>query len=101
MPPLNPRVEPLSGGGALLTWETCVGTGDAVQRQELCFAVRLEPARVQRLIAELGAERAIYLLWTHFRNIPATDVIDSERVSLQEWAQAVEALVAEVRRLRP
>jgi hypothetical protein len=53
---------------------------------------------VQRLIGEMGAERAVFTLWNHFRKIPlAPGTIDSERASLEEWAKAVEALVVEMR----
>ena len=98
MPASNPHLEPLAEGGTLLTWKTHLEMGSSPLPQELCFAVRLEPAMVQRLIGEMGAERAVFTLWNHFRKIPlAPGTIDSERASLEEWAKAVEALVVEMR----
>ncbi len=102
MPTSNPHLEPLAGGGTLLTWQTHLRTESGVHTQELRFAVRLDTAVVRRLLSAMGVERAIYTLWTHFRSIPSTTgTIDAERVSLEEWAQAVEALIAEVRGNEP
>src|SRR5919108_5813463 len=93
----SPRIEPLAQGGTELTWEVDVQADGEVYRQELHFAVRVSPAMVARLLAELGSERAVSLLWTHFRRIPSTQPsLDSEHSSLEEWAQGVEALLAEV-----
>jgi hypothetical protein len=95
----NPHLEPLAEGGTLLTWQSPLPMGNQSDTREICFAVRLEPARVQRLISEMGAERAVFTLWNHFRKIPVTPgTIDSERASLEEWAKAVDALVVEIRR---
>jgi hypothetical protein len=92
------HLEPLAAGGTLLTWRTELRVGSRVFPQELRFAVRLEPTIVRRLIRELGPERAVYTLWTHYRKIPsASAALDAERLSLEEWAKAVEALIAEVR----
>jgi hypothetical protein len=96
MPLATPRIEPLAQGGTELTWGIHVQADGEVYRQELHFAVRVSPAMVERLLAELGSERAVSLLWTHFRSIPSTPAwLDSEHTSLEEWAQGVEALLAE------
>jgi len=102
MPTSNPHLEPLAGGGTLLTWQARLRTESGVHTQELRFAVRLDTAVVRRLISAMGVDRAIYTLWTHFRSIPSpAGTIDAERVSLEEWAKAVEALIAEVRGHEP
>ncbi len=93
----NPHIEPLAQGGTELTWEVHWQADRDVYQQELRFAVRVSPAMVERLLAELGPERAVLLLWTHFRSIPPTQAsLDSEHASVEEWAQGVEALLAEV-----
>ena len=67
-------------------------------KQELRFAVRVSPVMVERLLAELGPERAVLLLWTHFRSIPSPQAsLDSERASFEEWAHGVDALLAEAK----
>ena len=92
----TPRIEPLAQGGTELTWEVHVQGDGEVYRQELRFAVRVSPAMVERLLAELGSWRAASLLWTHFRSIASTQAsLDSEHTSLEQWAQGVEALLAE------
>jgi hypothetical protein len=92
----NPRIEPLAEGGTELTWEVHLQADREVYQQELRFAVRVSPAMVERLLAELGPERVVSLLWTHFRSIPSTQAsLDSEHASFEEWAQGVEALLAE------
>jgi hypothetical protein len=94
----SPILEPLPQGGTMLTWTMHLGVGPEAARQELRFAVRASLATVERLLAERGPERAVWILWTHFRSIPTTQgAIDSERSSPEEWAQAVEALITEVR----
>ncbi len=92
-----PRIEPLAHGGTELTWEVHMPADRDIYRQELRFAVRVSPAMVERLLAELGPERSVLLLWTHFRSIPSTHAsLDSEHASFEEWAQGVEALLSEV-----
>jgi hypothetical protein len=102
MPAPHPHLEALADGGTLLTWSTHLRTGNGTFIHELRFAVRLDAAIVRRLIDEVGAERAVYTLWTYFRSIPpAPGTADSERTPLEEWAEAVEALIAEVQRREP
>ncbi len=98
MPPLNLRLESLPQGHTLLTCDLHLTAGREVHAQQLRFAVRLSKAAVERVVAEFGPDRAVSLLWTHFRTIPSGQAsIDSEGASLEEWARAVEAFVAEVR----
>ena len=94
MQPANPRLELLPHKQTLFTWEMQVNLGGEARSHQLRFAVRLNPAAVERLITDVGCERAMYLLWTHFRSIPSGQAsIDSDRVSLAEWACAVDDLL--------
>ena len=98
MQPSNPRLESLPHGQTLLTWEMQVNLAGEARAQQLRFAVRLNPMAVERLIADVGCERAVYLLWIHFRTIPSSQAsIDSDRVSLEEWAHAVDDLLAGIK----
>jgi hypothetical protein len=96
---LNPYLERLPEGGTLVTCEVRVDAGRETYTRELRFIARLELALVERLIAEVGAELAVWMLWTHFRRITTTPMaVDSERASLEDWAIAVDILLAEVKR---
>jgi len=97
MTPHNLRLESLPEGLTLISWDCHLHLGDQVHTQRLQFAVRLSQRTVERLVAESGPERVVSLLWTHFRAIPLRHgMIDSDRASLEEWSQAVEALLTEV-----
>jgi hypothetical protein len=95
---LNPHLEPLSEGGTLVTYEVRMDAGPEAHAQELRFMVRLDLPLVERLLAEVGPERAAWLLWTHFRRLTTTPLsIDSERVSIEDWGKAIDAILAEVK----
>jgi hypothetical protein len=95
---LNPHLEALPEGGTLVTYEVRMDAGPEPYAQELRFMVRLELPLVERLLAEVGPERAVWLLWTHFRRLTSTPLsIDSERVSIEDWGKAVDTILAEVK----
>jgi hypothetical protein len=97
---LNPRLESLSEGETVVACEVLVDAGREAYTQALRFTVRLDRARAERLIADLGPERAIWLLWTHFRRLSTVpSAIDSQHASLEDWAKAVDDLVAEVKQI--
>ena len=97
MQPSNPRLESLPHGETLLTWEMNVSLGGEARTHQLRFAVRLNLTEVDRLITAVGCERAVYLLWTYFWDLASTHAsIDSDRVSLQEWTRAVDALLTAI-----
>jgi hypothetical protein len=94
---LNPHLEALPEGGTLVTYEARVGAGREAYTQELRFTVGLDVALVERLTAEVGPERGVWLLWTHFRRLTTGPMsVDSERASLEDWAKAIDAILAEV-----
>jgi hypothetical protein len=98
MPLLNPHLEPLPDGETLVVCEVRVDTGRQTYSHEWRFTVRLELAFVKRLIAEVGLDRAVWMLWAHFRRITtAPKIVDSERASLEDWARAVDFLLTEVK----
>ena len=95
---LNPSLEALPEGGTLVTCEVRLDAGRETYTQALRFTARLGLALAERLIVEVGPERAVWVLWTHFRRIATTPTaVDSERASLEDWAKAVDALLAEVK----
>ena len=94
---LNPHLEALPEGETLVACEVLVDAGAEACTQALRFTVRLDRARAERLIADVGPERAIWLLWSHFRRLSATPSgADSGQASLEDWAKAVDALLAEI-----
>jgi hypothetical protein len=94
---LNPHLEALPEGETVVACEVLVGAGAEAYRQALRFTVRLERAHAERLVADLGPEHAIWLLWSHFRRLGAIPSgSDSEHASLEDWAKAVDALLAEI-----
>jgi hypothetical protein len=94
---LNPHLEALPEGGTLVTYEVRMDAGPEAHAQELRFMVRLELPLVEHLLAEVGAEQAVSLLWTHFRRLTTTPLsIDSERVSIEDWGKAIDTILAEL-----
>lgn len=97
MPLLDPHLEPLPEDETLVVCEVRVDAGHETYSHELRFTARLELALVKRLIAQVGPDRAVWMLWAHFRRIPNLSMaVDSERVSLEDWAKAVDVLLTEV-----
>ena len=96
---LDHHLQPLRGGGTQITCAVQVEGSREDYAQELRFTVRLERALVERVLIEMGPERAIWLLWTHFRRLATSPLsVDAERTSLADWAKAVDALVGETER---
>jgi hypothetical protein len=97
---LNPRLESFSEGETVVACEVLVDAGRQAYTQALRFTVRLDRGRVDRLIADMGPERAIWLLWMHFRRLSAAPpAMDSDQASLEDWAKAVDALLVEVEQI--
>jgi hypothetical protein len=97
---LNPHLESLPEGDTVVACEVLVEAGREAYTQVLRFTVRLDRARVERLIADVGPERAIWLLWSHFRRLNTIpSAADSEHASLQDWAKAVDVLLAEIEQI--